>query len=79
MDVPNVLDSLTILMILSCSISPSCKISRANDLIKVIHHLVGELGSEEGDSRPSVEQVCVTEQCVNTYYTVIHSRFPWAV
>ena len=57
MDIPNILDSLIILVILSCSISPSCEIDGADDLIQVIHHLVGEFGGKEGDCGPIMERV----------------------
>ena len=57
MDVPNILDSLIILVILACSIGPSCKIMGANDLIQVIHHLVREFGGEEGNSGSIIERV----------------------
>ena len=40
-----------------CSIGPSCKIMGADNLVEVIHHLVGEFGSEEGNSGPIIEQV----------------------
>ena len=57
MDVPNVLDSLIILVISACSISPSCEIDGANDLIQVIHHFVGKFRGKEGDSGPVVKPV----------------------
>ena len=57
MDVPDVLDSLIILVILACCIGPSRKIAGANDLIEVLHHLVGEFGGKEGDSSPIIERV----------------------
>ena len=57
MDVLDVLDSLIILVILMRSIGPSCEIMGADDLVEVIHHLVGEFGSEEGNSGPIIERV----------------------
>ena len=57
MDVPNVLDSLVILVILACCISPSRKIAGADDLVEVFHHLVGKFGGKEGDSSPIIECV----------------------
>ena len=66
MDVLDVLDSLIILVELSCSLSPSCEITGADDLVKVIHHLVGELGREEGDSGSIIEQIpCFVGQGFN--------------
>ena len=47
MDILDVLDSLIILVILARSISPSCKIVGVDNLVEVIHHLVGEFGSKE--------------------------------
>ena len=57
MDVPNVLNSLIILVILTRRISPSLKIAGVNNLIEVFHHLIGEFGGEEGDSSPIIERV----------------------
>ena len=57
MDVFDVLDSLVILVILTHSISPSHEIAGADNLVEVIHHLVGEFGSKEGDSGPIIERV----------------------
>ena len=57
MDVPNVLNSLIILVILMRCIGPSRKIAGANDLIEVFHHLVGEFGGEEGDGSLIIECV----------------------
>ena len=57
MDVPDILDSLIILVILACSISPSCEIVGADDLIQVIHHLVREFRGEEGNSGSIIERV----------------------
>ena len=57
MHVRDVLDSLIILVILACSISPSCKIDGVNNLIQVIHHLVGKFGGEEGDGGAIIEPI----------------------
>ena len=57
MDVPNVLDSLIILVIPACSIGPSCEINGANNLIQVIHHFVGKFGGEEGDGGTIIESI----------------------
>ena len=57
MDVPDILDSLIILVISACSVSPSFEIDGADNLVEVIHHLVGEFGGEEGDSGSVIETV----------------------
>ena len=57
MDVLDILDSLIILVILACSISPSCTIVGADNLVEVVHNLEREFGCEEGDSGPIIEQV----------------------
>ena len=57
MDVPNILDSLIILVKLACSIGPSCKIAGVDGLIQVIHHLMREFGGEEGNSGSIIERV----------------------
>ena len=57
MDVRDILDSLIILVILTCSIGPSCKIAGADNLVEVIHHLVGEFGCEEGNSGSIIERI----------------------
>ena len=63
MDVPDILDSLIILMISACSISPSCEIDGADNLVEVIHHLVREFGGEEGNSGSVVETIpCFVSQ-----------------
>ena len=63
MDVPDVLDSLIILVISACSISPSCEIDGVDNLVEVIHHLVGKFGGKEGDSGLVIETVpCFVSQ-----------------
>ena len=57
MVVLNVLDGLIILVILARSISPSHEITGADNLVEVIHHLIGEFGGEEGDGGSSIKLV----------------------
>ena len=76
MDVPNVLNSLIILMILTRCIGPSREIAGANDLIEVFHHPVGEFGGEEGDGSPIIECIpCFISQGFKFSNESID--FPW--
>ena len=76
MDVFDILDSLMILVELSCSIGPSHKIAGADNLVEVIHHLEGKFGREEGDSRPIIERVpCFISQRFKFGNESIN--FPW--
>ena len=57
MDVLDILDSLIILVILVHTISPSCKVARADNPVEVIHHLVGEFGGKQSDGGSGIKPI----------------------